>query len=147
MKGTRDKNDGNEVVDECDLPLDLELTERVEVDDETLPDTEEEWNCPEQTKIDKGVQPDLLFSTETRQGKKGSNKEKYDQYGEDFVIDRIVLRDLMDSLVGLDEVAVQQEIGLVNDMEYDSIDDRSESEVQFEPDVEQTHKQEYKNHP
>ena len=37
MKGVlRDKNDGNEVVDDCDLPLDLELTERVEVDDETL---------------------------------------------------------------------------------------------------------------
>ena len=27
-RGTRDKNDGNEVVDDCDLPLDLELTER-----------------------------------------------------------------------------------------------------------------------
>ena len=38
-RGTRDKNDGNEVVDDCDLPLDLELTERVEVDDETLPYT------------------------------------------------------------------------------------------------------------
>ena len=36
-RGTRNKNDGNEVVDDCDLPLDLELTERVEVDDETLP--------------------------------------------------------------------------------------------------------------
>ena len=24
-RGTRDKNDGNEVVDDCDLPLDLEL--------------------------------------------------------------------------------------------------------------------------
>ena len=36
-RGTRDKNDGNEVADDCDLPLDLELTERVEVDDETLP--------------------------------------------------------------------------------------------------------------
>ena len=30
-RGTRDKNDGNEVVDNCDLPLDLDLTERVEV--------------------------------------------------------------------------------------------------------------------
>ena len=36
-RGTRDNNDGNEVVDNCDLPLDLELTERAEVDDETLP--------------------------------------------------------------------------------------------------------------
>ena len=41
-RGTRDKNDGNEVVDDCDLPLDLELTERVEVDDETLPYAEED---------------------------------------------------------------------------------------------------------
>ena len=36
-RGTRDNNDGNEVVDNCDLPLDLELAERAEVDDETLP--------------------------------------------------------------------------------------------------------------
>ena len=49
-KGTRDKNDGNEVVDDCDLPLDLELTERVEVDDETLPYAEEDWDCPEQNR-------------------------------------------------------------------------------------------------
>ena len=41
-RGTRDKNDGNEVVDECDLPLDLELTKRVEVDDETPPYAEQE---------------------------------------------------------------------------------------------------------
>ena len=52
-RGTRDKNDGNEVVDDCDLPLDLELTERVEVDDETLPYVEEDWDCPEQNEIDK----------------------------------------------------------------------------------------------
>ena len=43
----------------CDLPLDLELTERVEVDDETLPQVEEDWDCPEQTEIDKGIQPDF----------------------------------------------------------------------------------------
>ena len=36
-RGTRDKNYGDQVVDNCDLPVDLELTERVEVDDETLP--------------------------------------------------------------------------------------------------------------
>ena len=52
-RGTRDKNDGNEVMDDGDLPLDLELTERVEVDDETLPYAEEDWDCPEQTEIAK----------------------------------------------------------------------------------------------
>ena len=30
------KNDGNEVINDCDPPLDLELTKRLEFDDETL---------------------------------------------------------------------------------------------------------------
>ena len=141
VRGTRDKNDGNEVVDNCDLPLDLELTERVEVDDETQPDAEEDSDCPEQFESDKGVEPDFPFTMETRQSWKGRNKEKYNPYGEDFVIDRIVLSDMMESLVGMDEVAVPQEIDLVNDMDQDWIDDRSEPEVEFEPEVEQTHEQ------
>ena len=140
--GTHDKNDGNEVVDECDLPLDLELTERIEVDDKTLPYAEEDWDCPEQTEIDKGKQPDFPLTTETRQSTRGRNIKKYNPYGEDFVIDRIVLSDTMDSLVGLDEVAVPKEIDLVNDMDRDWIDDRSEPEVEFEPEAEQTHEQE-----
>ena len=52
-RGTRDKNDGNEMVDNSDLPLDLELNEHVEVDDETLPYAEEDWDCSEQTEVDK----------------------------------------------------------------------------------------------
>ena len=115
-RGTRDKNDGNEVVDDCDLPLDLELTERVEVDDETLPYAEEDWDCAEQTEIDKGIQPDFPFTMETCQSKKGRDKKIYKPYGEDFVIDRIVLSDVMESLVGLDELAVPREIDLVNDI-------------------------------
>ena len=144
-RGTRDKNDGNEVVDDCDLPLDLELTERVEVDDETLPYAEEDWDCPEKIEIDKGIQPDFPLTMETRQRKRGKNKKKYNPYGEDFVVDRIVVSDVMDSLVGLDEVAVLDEIDLVNDMDQDWIDDRSEPEVEFEPEAEQTHEQELTN--
>ena len=74
-RGTRDKNDGNEVVDDCDLPLDLELTERVEVDDETLLYAEEDWDCPEQTENDKGIQPDFPLTMETRQSKRGKNQK------------------------------------------------------------------------
>ena len=144
-KGTRDKNDGNEVVDDCDLPLDLELTERVEVDDETVPYAEEDSNCPEKTEIDKGIQPDFPLTMETRQSKRGRNKKKYNPYSEDFVIDRIVLKDTIDSLVGLDEVAVPKEIELVDDMDMGWIDDRSEPEVEFEPEEEQTHAQELTN--
>ena len=50
-KGTRDKN------------------ERVEVDDETLSHAKEDWDCPEQTEVDEGVQPDFPFIMETCQGK------------------------------------------------------------------------------
>ena len=67
-RGTRDKNDGIEVVDICYLPLDLELTEQMEVDDETLPYAEEDWDCPEQTEVEKGVQPDFPF-TRAKEGK------------------------------------------------------------------------------
>ena len=76
------------------------------MEDETLPYAEEDWECSEQTEVDKGLQPDFLFTMETRQGKRGKNKKKYNPYGEDFVIDRIVLSEMMDSLVGLDEVVV-----------------------------------------
>ena len=74
-EGLHDKNDDNEVVDNCDLPLDLELTERVEVDDETLPYAKEDWDCPEQTENDKGVQPDSPFTMETGQSKRGKSKK------------------------------------------------------------------------
>ena len=68
-RGARDKNDGNEVVDSCDLPLDLELTKRVEVDDETVPFAEEDWDYPERNEVDKGVHLDFPFTMETRQSK------------------------------------------------------------------------------
>ena len=47
--------------------------------------------------------------------------------------------------MGLDEVAVPREIDLVNDMDQDWIDDRSEPEVEFEPEMEQTHERELTN--
>ena len=62
-----------------------------------------------------------------------------------MVVDRIAVSDMMDTLVGLDEVAVLEEIDLVNDMDQDWIDDRSEPEVEFEPEAEQTHEQELAN--
>ena len=69
-RGTREKNDCNEMVEDCDKLPELELTDRVEVDDQTIPFAEEYWDCPEQTKIDKGLQHYLPFTMETRHGKK-----------------------------------------------------------------------------
>ena len=66
-RGTRDRNDGNEVINDCDLPLDLALTEQIEVG--------EDLNYPEQTKIEKGKEPVFLLTMETRQSKREMTKE------------------------------------------------------------------------
>ena len=82
---------------------------------------------------------------ETRQSKKGKNKKKYNPYGEDFIKDRIVLSDMMESLMGLDEIAVPREIDLVNDMDWERINDRSKPEIEFDSEVEQNHEHEITN--
>ena len=47
-KGTREKNDGNEVIEEgTSTTLDLDPNEVIEADDETLPYAEEDWQDPE----------------------------------------------------------------------------------------------------
>ena len=99
----------------------------------------------EHTEIDKGVKPDCSFTMESHQGKRERNKKKYNPYGEDFVVDRIVLSELADSIVGLDEIVVSQEINLINDTDQDWIDDRSEPEVELDPEVEQMHERELTN--
>ena len=82
---------------------------------------------------------------ETRQGRLGRIKKKYNPYGVDFVVDRIVFRDVAYSIVGLGEVVVSQEIDLINDTDKDWIDDHSESEVEFKPELEQMHDKELAN--
>ena len=72
-RGTRDKKVGNEVADDCDLPLDLELTGRIEVNVEILPYVEEDWS---KTEVDKGEKPDFPWTMETQQSKRGKYKKK-----------------------------------------------------------------------
>ena len=127
------------VVEYCDLPLDLELTERIEINDETLPYVEEDWNNPEQTEVDKEVEPDFPLTMETRHSKRGRYKKKCNPYGEDYVVDRIVLDDATDSVVGLNDIVVSQDIDLLHDTKTASIDGRSEPEMEFESEVEQMH--------
>ena len=68
-KGTRVKNDGNEVVEEgTSPPLDLDPNEVIEADDETLPYAEKE--VPEKSK------PDLPFTIQTRQNDMTRSKKK-----------------------------------------------------------------------
>ena len=82
---------------------------------------------------------------ETRQGKLRRNKKKYNPYGEDFVVDRIVLNNVADSIVGPDKIVVSQEIDLINKTDQDWIDNHSEPKVEFEPEMEQMHENELTN--
>ena len=62
-KGTRGKNDGNEVVEEgSSPPLNLDPNEVIEADEETLPYAEEDWQEPEQMEIPKSLEPDLPYT-------------------------------------------------------------------------------------
>ena len=54
-KGTREKNDGNEALEEgTSPPLDLDASEKIEADEETLPYAEDE-----QIEVPKSIEPDL----------------------------------------------------------------------------------------
>ena len=92
-RGTRGKNDGNEVVEEgSSPPLDLDTNEVIEADEETLPYAEEDWQDPEQMEVPKNLEPDFPFTIQTRQSDKTRLTKKYNPYGDDFTVDRIDLR-------------------------------------------------------
>ena len=77
-KGTREKNDGNEVVEEgTNIPLDLDPNEVIEEDDETLPYAEEDWQDTEQMEVPKKLGPDLPFTMQTRQSDGSRPRKKY----------------------------------------------------------------------
>ena len=76
-KSTRENNDGNEVLEEgTNPPLDLDLIELIEADEETLPYAEN----PEQIEVPKNIEPDLLFSKQTRQNHRTGSARKYNFY-------------------------------------------------------------------
>ena len=67
-KGTRGKDDGNEVIEEgSSPPLDLDPNEVIEDNEETLTYAEEDWRDPEQLEFPKNLEPDLPFAIQTRQ--------------------------------------------------------------------------------
>ena len=76
-KGTRGKNDGNEVIQEGTSPLlNLDPNEIFEADEENLPYAEEDWHDPEQIEVPKNLELDLPFATQTRQSDKQKSTKK-----------------------------------------------------------------------
>ena len=145
-KGTREKNDGNELVEEgTSLPLDLDPNDVIEADEETLPYAEEDWQDPEQTEVPKNLERDLPFTIQTRQNDRTRSKKKYNPYGDDFVVDRIDLKKIVEEVVGLEEITVSQDIDIVDDHDEEWVDDRSKPEVEFDDDDQQSYEQDLMN--
>ena len=131
-KGTWEKNDENEVVEEGTTPpLDLDPKEVIKADDETLPYAEEVWQDPEQMEVPKNLEPDLPFMIQTRQNDRTRLTKKYNPYGYDFIADRIDLKKIVEEVVGLEEITVSQDIDIVDDHDEEWVDDRSKPEVEF----------------
>ena len=145
-KGTRGKNDGNEVVEEgSSSPLDLVPNEVIEPDEETLPYAEEDWQDPEQIEVPKNLEPDLPFTIQTRQSDRTRLTKKYNPYGDDFVVDRIDLKKIVKEVVGLEEITVSQDIDIVDDHDEEWVDDRSKPEVEFDDEQQQSYEQDLTN--
>ena len=144
-KGTRE-NDGNEVVEEgTDTPLDLDPNEVIEADDETLPYAEKNWQDPEQMEFPENLEPDLPFTMQTRQSDGTRPRNKYNPYGDDFVVDRIDLKKIVEEVVGLEEITVSQDIDIVDDHDDEWVDDRSKPEVEFDDEQQQSYEQDLTN--
>ena len=142
-KGTREKNDRNEVIEEgTSTPLDLDPNE---ADDEILPYAEEDWQDPEQNEVPKNLKPDLPFTIQTCQNDRTRSKKTYNPYGDDFVVDRIDLKKIGEEVVGLEEIAMSQEIDIVDDHDDEWVDDRSKPEVELDVEQQQSYEQELTN--
>ena len=145
-KGTREKNHGNEVVEEgTNTPLDLDPNEVIEADDETLPYAEEDWQDPEQMEVPKNLEPDLPLTVQTRKNAGTRPRKKYNPYGDDFVVDRIDLKKIVEEVVDLEEITVSQDIDIVDDQVDEWVDDRSKPEVDFDDEQQQSYEQDLTN--
>ena len=68
----------------------------IEVDDDTLPYAEEDWQDPEQMEVPNNLEPDLPFAIQIRQKDMTKSKKKYNPYGDDFVVDRKDLKKIVE---------------------------------------------------
>ena len=66
-------------------------------------------------------------------------------YRDDFVVDTIDLKKIVEDLVGLEEIPASQELGIVEDQEKEWIDDRSKLEVEFDDEQHTSYEQELTN--
>ena len=67
--------------------------------------------------------------------------KKYKPYGDNFTVDRIDLKKIVEVLVSLEEITASQDIDIVNDENEEWVDDRSKPEVEFDDEQQQSYEQ------
>ena len=117
----------------------------IEAVDATLPYAEEGWQDPEQMEVPKNLEPDLPLTIQTRQNAGTRPRKKYNPYGDDFVVDSIDLKKIVEKVVGLEEITVSQDIDIVDDHDDEWVDDRSKPEVELDDEQQQSYEQDLTN--
>ena len=91
------------------------------------------------------MEPDLPFTVQTRQKDGTRPRKKYNPNGDDFVVDRIDLKKIVEEVVGLEEITVSQDIDIVDDHDDEWPVDRSKPEVEFDDEQQQSYEQDLTN--
>ena len=71
--------------------------------------------------------------------------KKYNQYGDDIVVERIELKKLTEELAVLEEIIASKEVDIVDDQDSEWLDDRSKPEVEVDDELQQIYEQELTN--
>ena len=84
--------------------------------------------------VPKNLEQDLPFTIQTRQGEKRPIRPKKNDnpYGDDFVVDKVDLKKIVEEVVGLGGITVSQDIDIVDVHDQEWIEDRSKHEVEFD---------------
>ena len=69
---------------------------------------------------------------QTRQSDWTRPANKYDPYRDDFAVERIDLKKIVEELVGIEVIPVSQDIDIVDDQDKEWIDDRFKPEKEFD---------------
>ena len=93
------------------------------------------------TDVHQNLEPDLPFTIQIRQKDGTRPRKKYNPYGDDFVVDRIDLKKIVEEVVGLEEITVSQDIDIVDDHDDEWVDDQSKPEVEFDDEQQQSYEQ------
>ena len=72
-------------------------------------------------------------------------RKKYNPYGDDFVVNRIDLKKIVEEVVGLEEITVSQDIDIVDDHDDEWVDDWSETRGRFDDEQQQSYEQDLTN--